>query len=131
MKQSPLFQRQFFVQAPTAAFRAPEVSGAVSYLRLHGNPSNPGRVLAEQKILVCAGGTLDVVSASHGGEGLGRIAYTPGLRAAVKRGEQVTYRFEVPHTVQSGTTYQVVVYGHDAVPGFRFSIEVGAASSAE
>jgi hypothetical protein len=81
--------------------------------------------------LVCAGGTLDVVSASHGGEGLGRIAYTPGLRAAVKRGEQVTYRFEVPHTVQSGTTYQVVVYGHDAVPGFRFSIEVGAASSAE
>ncbi len=122
MKQGPLFQRQFFVQS--AGSMPTNDSGEVTYLRLQGNPLNPGRVLNEQRILLGAGGTLDVVSAAFGGEGLGRIAYTPGLRAALKRGEHMTYRFEVPVGATVGTSYHVQVYGHDASPGFRFTIEV-------
>jgi hypothetical protein len=125
MKQGPLFQRQFFIQAPEAAMATTDHAGAVAYLRLHGHPANPGRVLADQRIFLSAGGTLDVVSASHGGEGLGRIAYTPGLRAAIKRGDQMTYRFEVPGAAVSGATYQVMVHGNDSTPSFRFTIEVG------
>lgn len=124
MKQGPLFRRQFFVQKPTQG--APEHGGDVHYLRLHGHASNPSQVLNEQRIFLGAGGMLDVVSESHGGAGIGRVAYTPGLRAAIKRGEEhITYRFEIPKTTASGTTFQVTAYGHDQVPPFRFVIEVG------
>lgn len=124
MKQSPLFRRQFFIQKPSPG--AAESGGDVFYLRLHGHASNPAQVLNEQRIFLGAGGTLDVVSDSHGGVGIGRIAYTPGLRAAIKRcDEQITYRFVVPQTTALGTTFQVTAHGHDRLPGFRFVIEVG------
>jgi len=127
MKQGPLFRRQFFIQKPTPG--APEGGGDVHYLRLHGHSSNPAQVLSEQRIFLGAGGMLDVVSESHGGEGIGRVAYTPGLRAAIKRaGEHITYRFEVPSTTASGATFQVTAYGHDRVPPFHFVIEVGRRS---
>lgn len=68
-----------------------------------------------------------MVTESHGGEGLGRVAYTPGLRAAIKRGdEHVTYRFEVPHGSTNGAAFQVTAYGHDQVTPFHFVIEVGS-----
>jgi hypothetical protein len=124
MKQAPLFQRQFFIQKPAPG--AQEAGGDVHYIRLHGHASNPAKVLHEQRIFLGAGGMLDVVSESHGGEGIGRVAYTPGLRAALKRGEDhFTYRFEVPSSCAAGTTYQVTAYGHDQVPSFHFVIEVG------
>jgi hypothetical protein len=124
MKQGPLLQRQFFIQQPAPG--AEEDGGDVHYIRLHGHAGNPAKVLNEQRIFLGPGGLLDVVSESHGGEGIGRVAYTPGLRAAIKRGEEhFTYRFEVPASSSSGTVYQVTVYGHDQVPPFHFAIEVG------
>ena len=122
MKQGPLFRRQFFIQKPTPG--APETGGDVYYLRLHGHAANPAQVLNEQRIFLGAGGTLDVVSDSHGGVGIGRVAYTPGLRAAIKRNdEQITYRFVVPQATTAGTTFQVTAHGHDQVPSFQFVIE--------
>jgi hypothetical protein len=124
MKQGPLLQRQFFIQKPAPGAR--DTGGDVHYIRLHGHAANPAKVLHEQRIFLGPGGTLDVVSERHGGEGIGRVAYTPGLRAAIKRGEeQFTYRFEVPSSSASGTTFQVTAYGHDQVPAFHFVIEVG------
>jgi hypothetical protein len=124
MKQGPLFRRQFFIQKPAPG--APESGGDVHYLRLHGHAANPAQVLSEQRIFLGPGGMLDVVSESHGGAGIGRVAYTPGLRAAIKRHEeQITYRFEVPSATATGTTFQVTAYGHDRVPSFHFIIEVG------
>ena len=99
------------------------------YLRVHGCASNPAQVLHEQRIVLGAGGTLDVVSESHGGEGLGHVVYTPGLKAALKRREKVfTYRFVVPGTMAPGTTFKVTANGHDRVPAFHFVIEVGRGS---
>jgi hypothetical protein len=127
MKQSPLFRRQFFIQKPSPG--TTEGGGDVHYLRLHGHATNPAQVLNEQRIFLGAGGMLDVVSDAHGGVGIGRVAYTPGLRAAIKRGdEQITYRFEVPVSSASGTTFQITAYGHDRVPPFHFVIEVGRRS---
>jgi hypothetical protein len=129
MKQGPLFRRQFFVQKPPTGLPVTEAGGEVHYIRLHGHSANPAKVLHDQRIFLGAGGTLDVVSESHGGEGIGRVAYSPGLRAAIKRGdEQVTYRFEVPHSTATGTTFRVTAYGHDQVPPFQFVIEVGKRS---
>jgi hypothetical protein len=129
MKQGPLFQRQFFIQKPAPG--AHEGGGDVHYIRLHGHAANPAKVLHEQRIFLGAGGMLDVVSESHGGEGIGRVAYTPGLRAAIKRGdEQITYRFEVPASSSSGTTFRITAYGHDQVPAFHFVIEVGRRGAA-
>jgi hypothetical protein len=126
MKQGPLFRRQFFVQKPASGAPVDEAGGDVHYLRLHGHAENPARVLADQRIFLGPGGVIDVVSESHGGEGVGRVAYTPGLRAAIKRGaDQITYRFEVPRAAAQGTTFQVTAYGHDQVPPFHFVIEVG------
>lgn len=126
MKQGPLFHRQFFIQKPAAGLPDSDAGGEVHYIRLHGHAANPAKVLHQQRIFLGAGGTLDVISAAHGGEGIGRVSYTPGLRAAIKRGdEQVTYRFEVPNSTASGTTFQVTAYGHDEVPPFHFVIEVG------
>ena len=83
--------------------------------------SNPANVY------LAAGGTLDMVAEAHGGAGVGRISYAPGLRASLKRGEDfLTYRFEVPEDVEYGTTYLVSCHGHDTVPSFHFTIEVGA-----
>jgi len=129
MKQGPLFQRQFFVQRSEPGTGTTEGSGAVHYIRLHGHAMNPAKVLNEQKILLGAGGMLDVVSDRHGGEGIGRVSYTPGLKAAIKRGEdQITYRFEVPASCAPGSKFQVTAFGHDQVPPFQFVIEVGARS---
>jgi hypothetical protein len=125
MKQGPLFQRQFFVQR---AEPGSDVlgSGDVHYIRLHGHATNPAKVLHDQRITLGAGGMLDVVSDGHGGEGIGRVSYTPGLKAAIKRGdEQITYRFEVPSNSTPGSKFQVTAYGHDQVPPFHFVIEVG------
>lgn len=131
MKQAPLFRRQFFVQSSAAGVSPAESGGEVHYIRLHGHASNPAKVLHQQRIFLGAGGTLDVVTESHGGEGLGRVAYTPGLRAAIKRGDEyVTYRFEVPHGSTTGTTFQVTAYGHDQVTPFHFVIEVGSRAAA-
>jgi|GEM_PF-3831509 hypothetical protein len=126
MKQGPLFRRQFFIQKPAPGVPNSEAGGAVEYIRLQGHASNPATILHEQKVRLAPGGTLDVVSDSRGGAGVGRISYSPGLRAALKRGDEfLTYRFEVPNTVSSGTAYQVTCYGHDTVPPFHFTIEVG------
>ena len=126
MKQTPLFRRQFFIQRPAAGLPNSEVGGAVEYIRIHGNPSNPGQVLDGQKLTMGPGAALDVVAAAHGGEGLGRVAYGPGLRAGLKRGDEVfTYRFEVPQGAEAGTSYAVSVWGNDVQPAFRFTIEVG------
>jgi hypothetical protein len=125
MKQ--LFDRQFFIQKP-APGTAGSDGGDVQYIRLHGHAQNPASVLHQQRIFLGAGGVLDVVSERHAGEGVGRIAYTPGLKAAVKRGEQITYRFEVPASTPAGSTFQITAYGHDQVPPFNFVIEVGRKS---
>lgn len=126
MKQAPLFRRQFFVQKPAPGLPNTEVGAEVEYLRLQGHTTNPGAVLHEKKVVLAAGGTLDMVSESRGGTGIGRISYAPGLRAALKRGEEfLTYRFQVPYTAKAGMTYQVTCYGHDTVPAFHFTIEVG------
>jgi hypothetical protein len=125
MKQTPLFKRQFFVQRPDSS-TTDESAGAVEYVRIHGNPSNPGEVLNGQKLKVSKGGMVDIVAESRGGEGLGRIAYAEGLRAGIKRGDEVfTYRFEVPSTATDGEQFSVSVWGTDLQPSFRFTIEVG------
>ncbi|MFO0597214.1 MAG: hypothetical protein U0228_18010 [Myxococcaceae bacterium] len=126
MKQSPLFRRQFFIQKPGPGVPNSEVGAAVEYIRLQGHSQNPGAILQGQKIVLAAGGMIDVVADSRDGAGVGRISYTPGLRAALKRGEDfLTYRFEVPNNCSEGSSYQVSCYGTDAVAPFQFSIEVG------
>lgn len=125
MKQSPLFQRQFFVQKAVGLSGAP--SGAAEYLRIHGNPTNPGRTLDGQRVRLVRGGMVDVVAEARGGIGLGRVSYDPGLRASLKRCEETfTYRFEAPADATSGTVYQVAVWGSAEQPAFRFTIEVQA-----
>lgn len=126
MKQGPLFRRQFFIQKPAPGLPNSEAGADIEYLRLQGHASNPGIVLNEQKVFLAPGGMLDMVSEARGGTGVGRISYSPGLRAALKRGEDfLTYRFQVPPTATKGTTYQVTCYGNDMVPGFHFTVEVG------
>lgn len=126
MKQAPLFRRQFFVQKPAPGLPNTEAGADIEYVRLQGHTTNPGNVLNDKKVLLAAGGTLDMVSESRGGVGVGRISYAPGLRAALKRGEEfLTYRFQVPPTATAGTSYQVTCYGHDMVAPFHFTIEVG------
>ncbi len=123
MKQSPLFQRQFFVQKAVGLSGTP--SGAAEYLRIHGTPSNPGRTLDGQRVKLVRGGFVDVVAEARGGIGLGRISYDPGLKASLKRSEDTfTYRFEAPRDATHGTVYQVAVWGSAEQPAFRFSIEV-------
>ena len=126
MKQAPLFRRQFFVQKPAPGVPASEAGAAIEYLRLQGHASNPGAVLHGQRLFVAAGGMLDVVCEARGGAGLGRVSYAPGLRAALKRGDEyLTYRFEVPASVANGNSFQVSCHGNDGVPAFQFTIEVG------
>jgi hypothetical protein len=127
MKQGPLFRRQFFIQKPAPGLPNTEAGGDIEYIRLQGHSANPAAILHEQKVRLAPGGTLDVVADSRGGAGVGRISYSPGLRAALKRGDEfLTYRFEVPPTMTAGTSFQVTCYGHDAVPPFNFTIEVGS-----
>jgi hypothetical protein len=127
MKQGPLFRRQFFIQKPAAGLPSTEAGADIEYLRLQGHASNPGAVLHEQRVYLAAGGTLDMVAEARGGAGVGRISYAEGLRAALKRGEDfLTYRFEVPVTAERGTAYHVSCHGHDTVPSFHFTIEVGS-----
>ncbi len=126
MKQTPLFNRQFFVQNTPDALGSTDSTGDVMYLRLQGHASNPAQLLNEQHLLLGAGAVLDVIANRNGGDGMGRIAYTPGLGAAVKRGEEhMTYRFQIPERALKGTKFQVSVHGHDQVAPFRFVIEVG------
>lgn len=127
MKQAPLFRRQFFVQRQGPGVeQAKPGGGAVEYVRIHGNPSNPGGVLDGRRVKLTCGGVLDVVSEARGGAGLGRISYADGLRAGIKRGEAVfTYRFEVPATATDGQSWLVTVWGSDVQPAFRFTVEVG------
>jgi hypothetical protein len=126
MKQTPLFKRQFFIQRPAPGLANTEEGSAVEYLRIHGNPTNPGQVLDGQHVKLAQGGVMDVVAEARGGDGLGRIAYGPGLRAGIKRGEDVfTYRFEVPQSAKDGEAFSISVWGSDMQPPFRFTIEVG------
>jgi hypothetical protein len=127
MKQAPLYRRQFFAQRPAPGVRSSEAGSETEYLRLQGHPENPGAVLHGQRVLLGPGGTLDLVAEARGGLGVGRLSYGDGLRAALKRGEDFyTYRFEVPLNAARGTTYRVTCFGHDALPAFQFTIEVGA-----
>lgn len=127
MKQGPLFRRQFFVQRPTDRLPSTESGSEVEYLRLSGHSENPGTLLHAQRVYLAAGGTLDVVVDARGGLGLGRVSYGEGLRAAIKRGDELfTYRFEVPLNAPRGASYRVTCFGHDALPSFQFSIEVGS-----
>lgn len=83
-------------------------------------------MLHGQRLFLAPGGTLDMVAESRGGIGVGRISYGEGLRAAIKRGEDFyTYRFEVPVNAETGTSFRVTCFGHDAMPSFQFTIEVG------
>ena len=127
MKQAPLFRRQFFVQRlGPGAEQAEQGGGAVEYVRIHGNPSNPGGVLDGRRVKLTRGGMLDVVADARGGAGLGRISYADGLRAGIKRGEEVfTYRFEVPTSATDGQSWVVSVWGSDVQPAFRFTVELG------
>ena len=127
MKQAPLFRRQFFLQQGLP----PEVDGGgVEYLRIHGRTANPAEVLHRQRLLISPGGMLDVVAEAHGGAGLGRISYSAGLQAALKRGEDLlTYRFMVPKGAAPGMAFEVHCFGHDQVPAFHFTIEVAAMAS--
>lgn len=126
MKQAPLFRRQFFIQRPPPDVANTEAGGGVEYVRIHGNPSNPGQVLDGQRLKLVQGGMLDVVAEARNGDGLGRIAYGPGLRAGIKRGEDVvTYRFEVPPAATDGDSFAISVWGTDLQPAFKFTIEVG------
>lgn len=126
MKQAPLFRRQFFIQRPAPDVANTEAGAAIEYVRIHGNPANPGQVLNGQRVRLTQGGMLDVVAEARNGDGLGRVAYGPGLRAGLKRGEEVyTYRFEVPSGAAEGDSYSVSVWGSDMQPAFRFTIEVG------
>lgn len=127
MKQAPLFRRQFFAQRPAPGLPSSEAGSDTEYLRLQGHAENPGAVLHGQRVFLAPGGTLDMVAEARGGLGVGRISYGEGLRAAVKRGEDFyTYRFEVPLNAERGANYRVTCFGHDAVPTFQFTIEVGA-----
>jgi hypothetical protein len=129
MKQGPLFRRPFFLQKPTDALPETEAGAFVEYLRLSGHAENPGAVLHGQRLFLAPGATMDLVAEARGGLGLGRVSYGEGLRAAIKRGEDLyTYRFEVPVNAPRGTTYRVTCFGHDALPSFQFAIEVGARS---
>lgn len=130
MKQAPLFRRQFFVQRSGPGAPIEPSSGAVEYVRIHGNPSNPGAALDGRRVKLTPGGMLDVVAEARGGAGLGRVSYGDGVRAGLKRGEAVfTYRFEVPATATEGQTFVVSVWGSDVQPAFRFTIEIAGASA--
>ena len=130
MKQAPLFRRQFFVQRSGPGAAVEPASGAVDYVRIHGNPSNPGGVLDGRRVRLTRGGMLDVVAEARGGAGLGRVSYGDGLRAGLKRGVAVfTYRFEVPAIATEGETFAVSVWGSDVQPAFRFTIEVGSSQA--
>jgi hypothetical protein len=125
MKQGPLFRRQFFSQKPTEPPGAPENGAGSEYVRLHGHASNPGAVLHRAQIKLAPGGVLDVIADSRGGVGLGRLSYSPGLGAALKRGEEfLTYRFALAADAPLGMRYEVICYGHDSVPPFQFEIMV-------
>jgi hypothetical protein len=124
MKQGPLFRRQFFMQQGLVAEPA---RAGVEYLRLHGHSTNPAEVLHQRRLLISPGGTLDVVAESRGGAGLGRISYSTGLQAALKRGDDfLTYRFMVPDHSPPGSAFEVHCFGHDQVAAFHFTIEVAA-----
>lgn len=126
MKQAPLFRRQFFAQKPAPGVPSTEAGLGVEYLRLQGHAENPGALLHGQRLSLSPGGTLDLVAEARGGLGVGRVSYGEGLRAAIKRGEDLfTYRFEVPLNAELGASYRVTCFGHDAVPTFQFTIEVG------
>ena len=130
MKQAPLFRRQFFVQRSVPGVAIEPSAGAVEYVRIHGNPSNPGAALDGRRVKLTRGGMLDVVAEARGGAGLGRVSYGDGLRAGLKRGEAVfTYRFEVPATATEGQTFVVSVWGSDVQPAFRFTIEIGSSQT--
>lgn len=123
MKPASLLSPQFFRQRPEHSTSA---NTGTEYLRLQAH----GAELHEQRLYLVAGGTLDVMAEARGGVGLGRIAYTPGLQASLKRGEAfLTYRFTVPLTAEEGSCFQVNCHGHDQVPAFHFVIEVGALAS--
>ncbi len=123
MKPASFFSPQFFRSLPDHSTAA---GPGIEYLRLPGH----GAELHEQRLSLVAGGTLDVMAEELGGAGLGRIAYTPGLQAAIKRGKEfLTYRFTVPLTAQDGECFQVNCHGHDQVSAFHFVIEVGSLAS--
>ncbi|MDP3235624.1 MAG: hypothetical protein Q8N26_22760 [Myxococcales bacterium] len=130
MKQAPLFRRQFFVQRSTPGAAVEPSNGTVEYVRIHGNPSNPGGALDGRRVKLTRGGMLDVVAEARGGAGLGRVSYADGLRAGLKRGEAIfTYRFEVPATATEGQTFAVSVWGSDVQPAFRFTIEIAGSQA--
>lgn len=124
MKQHPSFRRQSFTQRADAGVAAAEADCECMYLRLSGSP---GEVLDQQRVRLSAGGMLDLVADANEGTGIGRVAYSPGLRAALKRrAGRFTYRFEVPETAAPGSFYVVTVHGTDRSAAFRFAIEVGS-----
>jgi hypothetical protein len=126
MKQGPLFRRQFFIQKPAAGVPDTEKGSMVEYVRLQGHTTNPGAILQGQKVTLAPGGMIDVVSESHSGSGVGRISYTPGLRASLKRGDEyLTYRFELPTEATEGSSYTVTCHGTDLVAAFQFSLIAG------
>lgn len=126
MKQGPLFRRQFFIQKPAPGVPETEVGADVEYVRLQGHATNPGAILQGQKLTLAPGGMIDVVSESHAGSGVGRISYTPGLRASLKRGDEyLTYRFELPADAAEGSSYTVTCHGTDLVAAFQFTLLSG------
>ncbi|MDP2272453.1 MAG: hypothetical protein Q8K32_17090 [Archangium sp.] len=121
MKPASFFSPQFFRQRTENS--ASGSNAGTEYLRLQGHAAE----LHEQRLYLVPGGTLDVIAEALGGVGLGRIAYTPGLQAALKRSETfLTYRFTAPLTAQEGECFQVNCHGHDQLPAFHFVIEVGS-----
>ena len=127
MKQAPLFRRRFFAQTPLTPVPSAALSTRVEYLRLQGHAVNPGALLSGQTVFLTPGGVLDLVVTPYGGAGLGRLSYPPRLSVGIKRGdEELTYRFQLPRVAVLGERFVVHCYGHDGLPAFAFSLEIGA-----
>lgn len=113
MKQRPLLRRPPLQDSVAAEEAAPE------YLRLEARDGLDGTHL-----FLAPGAVLDVCAEPHGGLGLGRIAYSPGLKAALKKGPSFTYRFTLPAQARRGDSFSVTAWGHDRLAQLRFVLEV-------
>lgn len=95
-------------------------TGRTEYVRVDETVCRPGSMLAARTLNISRGGSVDVLTPSHGSMGPGLCTYTPGLKAWRKNlGDSCLYRFAVPPNAPVGTSYTISATGDG---GFNFFI---------